>query len=119
MVGSLIGLLLAYFSYRQYYPSLASELSHRPYGPRIKREEHEILPSHRHAPSQGQSLNGNGVAVDRYADDEQLELEGTVPRPRPHGLEDEWIGDGDEHPTESRTSPYKTPYDNATNKATV
>lgn len=45
VVGSALGLVTAYFSYRQYYPSLASEFSHRPYGPRIKNEEDDpILP---------------------------------------------------------------------------
>jgi diacylglycerol diphosphate phosphatase / phosphatidate phosphatase len=46
-VGSLLGITLAYFSYRQYYPSLASELSHKPYSPRIQREPEELLPVHR------------------------------------------------------------------------
>ena len=44
LAGSLLGLVVAYFSYRQYYPSLAAKLSHRPYPPRIKRED--VLPSH-------------------------------------------------------------------------
>ena len=35
MTGSTIGIVFAFFSYRQYYPSLASALSHRPYSPRI------------------------------------------------------------------------------------
>jgi diacylglycerol diphosphate phosphatase/phosphatidate phosphatase len=38
LVGSLVGTVLAYFSYRQYYPSLASPHSHRPYSPRITSE---------------------------------------------------------------------------------
>jgi diacylglycerol diphosphate phosphatase / phosphatidate phosphatase len=38
LVGSMLGVLMAYFSYRQYYPSLSSPLSHRPYSPRIKPE---------------------------------------------------------------------------------
>ncbi len=45
LVGSVVGTTLAYFCYRQYYPSLASEVSHLPYGPRIKEEEN-ILPLH-------------------------------------------------------------------------
>jgi diacylglycerol diphosphate phosphatase / phosphatidate phosphatase len=37
LVGSLLGLTLAWFSYRQYYPALSHPLSHRPYSPRITR----------------------------------------------------------------------------------
>ncbi|CAE6428059.1 unnamed protein product [Rhizoctonia solani] len=40
-VGSIVGLVLSYFSYRQYYPSLASPFSHRPYSPRIPRYEQD------------------------------------------------------------------------------
>jgi diacylglycerol diphosphate phosphatase / phosphatidate phosphatase len=32
----------SYFSYRQYYPDLASRLSHRPYSPRLKRDDGSI-----------------------------------------------------------------------------
>lgn len=41
LIGSLVGTILSYFSYRQYYPNLASPYSHRPYSPRIAREEPE------------------------------------------------------------------------------
>ncbi|KAF8481531.1 phosphatidic acid phosphatase type 2/haloperoxidase [Gautieria morchelliformis] len=37
VVGSLLGLSLAWYSYRQYYPALSHPLSHRPYSPRISR----------------------------------------------------------------------------------
>ncbi|CAE6425977.1 unnamed protein product [Rhizoctonia solani] len=40
-IGSIVGLVLSYFSYRQYYPSLASPFSHRPYSPRIPRYEQD------------------------------------------------------------------------------
>lgn len=40
LVGSLLGLFLAWFSYRQYYPPLTHPLSHRPYSPRISRNRH-------------------------------------------------------------------------------
>ncbi|KAG5647199.1 hypothetical protein DXG03_001158 [Asterophora parasitica] len=47
LVGSLLGTIVSYFSYRQYYPSLTAQLSHRPYSPRIKREDAgEVLPIH-------------------------------------------------------------------------
>ena len=38
LVGSLLGLVMSYFAYRQYYPSLASVFSHHPYSPRIPDE---------------------------------------------------------------------------------
>jgi len=53
VVGSLLGTVISYFTYRQYYPSLASDDSHRPHSPRIRREEDEVetLPTHRSRPS--------------------------------------------------------------------
>ncbi|CUA74169.1 putative diacylglycerol pyrophosphate phosphatase 1 [Rhizoctonia solani] len=39
LVGSVVGLVFAYFAYRQYYPTLESPLSHKPYSPRIPRED--------------------------------------------------------------------------------
>ncbi|KAI0709298.1 phosphatidic acid phosphatase type 2/haloperoxidase [Earliella scabrosa] len=45
LTGSLLGLVVSYFSYRQYYPPLISDLSHQPYPPRFKRGGHE-LPTH-------------------------------------------------------------------------
>ncbi|KAG2131674.1 phosphatidic acid phosphatase type 2/haloperoxidase [Suillus clintonianus] len=36
MTGSALGILLAYFSYRQYYPDLASADAHEPYATRFK-----------------------------------------------------------------------------------
>ncbi|KAL5489824.1 hypothetical protein ACEPAI_4656 [Sanghuangporus weigelae] len=38
LVGSLIGLVMSFFAYRQYYPPLGSPQSHRPFSPRIRRE---------------------------------------------------------------------------------
>ncbi|KAG9127907.1 hypothetical protein FRC07_007753 [Ceratobasidium sp. 392] len=38
VVGSIVGLVFAYFSYRQYYPTLESPYSHKPYSPRIPRD---------------------------------------------------------------------------------
>ncbi|RXW21001.1 hypothetical protein EST38_g4851 [Candolleomyces aberdarensis] len=54
LVGSILGVILSFFAYRQYYPSLSSEVSHRPYSPRIKSDEDDgptaagggILPLH-------------------------------------------------------------------------
>jgi hypothetical protein len=39
VAGSALGILTAYFSYRQYFPSLSSKLSHLPYSPRIQHLE--------------------------------------------------------------------------------
>ena len=44
LAGSLLGLVAAYFSYRQYYPSLAAPYAERPYSPRVPREDR--LPVH-------------------------------------------------------------------------
>jgi len=71
LAGSLLGFVVAYFSYRQYYPSLAAELSHRPYSPRIKREE--LLPTHRNI------LTRDDVQ-DRYADRPTSEEDAEVGR---------------------------------------
>ena len=47
LAGSLLGILMANFTYRQYFRSLASKISHLPYEPRTQRAEglHEPLPS--------------------------------------------------------------------------
>jgi len=84
-VGSILGLTIAYFSYRQYYPSLADERSHRPYSPRIKDENSEpVLPVHTSSQIQNYDLPGAGRGHDSF------ELEGTVQRPGPQRLRDVW-----------------------------
>ena len=45
LTGSTLGIVVAYFAYRQYYPPLTCEHSHIPYPPRHKRGGHE-LPTH-------------------------------------------------------------------------
>ncbi|KAH9966584.1 phosphatidic acid phosphatase type 2/haloperoxidase [Russula dissimulans] len=40
LAGSFLGIVTAYFSYRQYFPSLASDLAHLPYAPRTQYLEH-------------------------------------------------------------------------------
>ncbi|KAG7452643.1 PAP2-domain-containing protein [Guyanagaster necrorhizus] len=96
LIGSVLGTVLAYFSYRQYYPSLASELSHRPYSPRIPREPEEGLPLHHRYDS---SVDQSGIQTSRptltqrYTDDVApegvYELDGTVQRQTPP-LEEVW-----------------------------
>ncbi|KAJ7219142.1 acid phosphatase/Vanadium-dependent haloperoxidase, partial [Mycena pura] len=85
LAGSALGTAVSYFSYRQYYPSLASEVCHRPYAPRITKSD---LPSHHR---QSSSL--------QYRDDNQPThedvfgsgpLEGTVLREGPGSLREAW-----------------------------
>lgn len=86
LVGAALGAVLAYFSYRQYYPSLSSENSHRPYSPRIKREDTEILPTHNLQTFGESHDDGNHVRYDDHND----ALAGTVARPEPEHLENVW-----------------------------
>ncbi|KAG6919925.1 hypothetical protein DXG01_013274 [Tephrocybe rancida] len=89
LVGSLLGTVVSYFTYRQYYPSLADELSHRPYSPRIKREHTEVLPTHHHhsdSSEHGTSLPQHQAP---YGTGEEYELSGTVQRPN-LPLEEVW-----------------------------
>lgn len=77
LVGSAVGLIFSYFSYRQYFPSLASPLSHRPYSPRIEREDEpeEGLPTHI------DSIPNDPTQPGAHED---MELaDGTVKRPNP------------------------------------
>ncbi|KAG5639518.1 hypothetical protein H0H81_000663 [Sphagnurus paluster] len=113
LVGSLLGTVVSYFSYRQYFPSLASELSHRPYSPRIKREEAEEdgLPMHQpgrpsasgsddHLDPQGHGrfYNSHPAQPDHHG------LEGTVQRPGV-SLEETWKDGADEHLVERSIGP--------------
>lgn len=111
LAGSILGTTMAYFSYRQYYPNLASELSHRPYSPRFKRTlETDVLPIHHRHSSTTALAEGDAVVADngsprrqswsptrptrRYTDDpsnpRDYELEQTVKRPGPGPLHEVW-----------------------------
>ncbi|KAI0818770.1 phosphatidic acid phosphatase type 2/haloperoxidase [Irpex lacteus] len=46
LTGSILGLVLSYLAYRQYYPPLHSHDCHQPYPPRVRFDE-PILPIHR------------------------------------------------------------------------
>lgn len=84
-VGSILGLTVAYFAYRQFYPSLADERSHRPYSPRIRDENPEpILPVHSSSQNQGYDPAGAGNGHDSF------ELENTTSRSLPQRLSDAW-----------------------------
>jgi len=77
LVGGILGAVLAYFSYRQYYPPLTSKDSQRPYSPRFSREDTEILPIH-NLHTFGESLDGgNRVGFNDHDDG----LAATIPRP--------------------------------------
>ncbi|KAG8987421.1 hypothetical protein FRB90_003352 [Tulasnella sp. 427] len=41
LVGSVVGLAISHYAYRQYFPPLTHPLCHRPYSPRIARESNE------------------------------------------------------------------------------
>jgi diacylglycerol diphosphate phosphatase/phosphatidate phosphatase len=86
VAGSILGLVIAYFAYRQYFPSLASPMSHRPYSPRVPRDE-PVLPT-----------TAQNAQRFRDSDDgEQMELiDGGVPKPDPGSLEDIWR-EGESH----------------------
>ncbi|KAF8803495.1 acid phosphatase/Vanadium-dependent haloperoxidase [Phlegmacium glaucopus] len=107
LVGSILGTVLAYFSYRQYYPGLASKFSHRPYSPRIKREDDELLPIHNlHSFGGDQGLHGVGGPASH--DDHDDALAGTVPRLEAERLEDVWREryDGVQTADENEDVPY-------------
>ncbi|KAJ9093586.1 hypothetical protein QFC20_007096 [Naganishia adeliensis] len=42
IAGGIIGILIAWYAYRQYYPCLSAENCHRPYSPRIAHEDAHI-----------------------------------------------------------------------------
>ncbi|KAI6028622.1 PAP2-domain-containing protein [Pisolithus orientalis] len=87
VAGAILGTTIAYFTYRQYFPSLASPMSHRPYSPRVPRDE-EILPTAASHGGPRYSENDEGA--------EQVELiDGGVRKPDPGPLEDIWRHGGD------------------------
>jgi diacylglycerol diphosphate phosphatase / phosphatidate phosphatase len=91
LVGSLVGLLLSYFSYRQYFPSLASPLSHRPYSPRIESEDE----SGHGLPTHNSPQHPSGLSTPEDRDDVEL-TDGTVKRSGLSHLSDGWREDGAE-----------------------
>ena len=84
-VGSILGLTVAYFAYRQYYPGLADQRAHHPYSPRIRDENPKpLLPVHNSSQNQSYEPVDVGRGYDSF------ELEGTVQRPGPQHLRDAW-----------------------------
>ncbi|KAF5393529.1 hypothetical protein D9757_000571 [Collybiopsis confluens] len=97
LVGSILGIFMAYFAYRQYYPSLASEFCHKPYSPRIKREPGIPLhvPLHLRHDSSASAGIPEATAL-QSAQDESLVPPQTVPRPDPGPLTEMWRRDSRE-----------------------
>ncbi|KAH7889465.1 PAP2-domain-containing protein [Phlebopus sp. FC_14] len=80
VAGAILGTVVSYFAYRQYFPSLASPMSHRPYSPRVPREE-EVLPT---SDPQGRQYRDS-------TEGEQVELiDGGVRKPDPGHLSTLW-----------------------------
>ncbi|KAJ7470621.1 PAP2-domain-containing protein [Mycena latifolia] len=99
LVGSVLGTVVSYFSYRQYYPSLASEVSHRPYSPRITRDD---IPTHHRRTSSRQAYGDHATADDVVSSGP---LEGTVLRDGPGPLLEVWRGSQDhDHETTALTT---------------
>ncbi|KAL0071474.1 hypothetical protein AAF712_001331 [Marasmius tenuissimus] len=102
-IGSLLGTVMSYFAYRQYYPPLSHEMSHKPYSPRIKREREAILPIHHDNESSRsdtpmtQPPNRPTALTRRYTDEpdsEGYEMAKTAKRPEPNDWRD---GEGSDH----------------------
>jgi len=86
-VGSIVGLVVSYFAYRQYYPPLDSVYSHFPFSPRIKNHGEGQAPGIPRASAEHLAPRGDGVYGDEDLeaglvghDAEQHELTGTVGR---------------------------------------
>ncbi|KAF9227605.1 PAP2-domain-containing protein [Gyrodon lividus] len=92
VAGAILGFVIAYFAYRQYFPSLGSPMSHRPYSPRVPRDA-PVLPT----------TAQDGEQFRDSAEGEQVELMGGgVRRPDPGPLENIWSeGENERSNTES------------------
>jgi diacylglycerol diphosphate phosphatase / phosphatidate phosphatase len=87
LAGSILGLVMANFAYRQYFRSLASKVSHVPYDPRTQRPESP----HDHPASGLPRYQTLQRPTDGEVDDGEVELiNGTVRRGEPERLEQGW-----------------------------
>lgn len=100
-VGSILGLTVAYFAYRQYYPDLADEFSHRPFSPRIKDEGSNFTLPVIHDQSKNQRYDPTGGPPNH----DSFELDGTVQRPGPQHLRDAWMEHEDSGVRENMVRP--------------
>ncbi|KAF7295049.1 PAP2-domain-containing protein [Mycena indigotica] len=96
LVGSILGTVVSYFAYRQYYPSLASEVSHLPYSPRISDEMASNLHPRRPSSRQYRDDHHRPTGEDVF---ESGPLEGTVLRDGPSSLRETWHNDHQESET--------------------
>ncbi|KZV71851.1 acid phosphatase/Vanadium-dependent haloperoxidase [Peniophora sp. CONT] len=79
LVGSTLGLLVSYFCYRQYYPSLAALDSHQPFAPRTDdTQDAPLLPTHAYAPAP------------YYVDEDASEDVDSGTTARPPRIDDPW-----------------------------
>ncbi|KAJ7751991.1 phosphatidic acid phosphatase type 2/haloperoxidase [Mycena metata] len=85
LAGSILGTVVSYFSYRQYYPTLTSEVSHLPYAPRVGREDLNLPTHHRQTSN---SYRDDHATTDSVIDSGPLE--GTVARGAPSSLREVW-----------------------------
>lgn len=137
IVGEILGGLAAYFSYRQYYPSLEHPLSHRPYSPRYSPVAHGQTDSHPNDSGSGSGPGGvkgqevpygaseptlqekpgdkgkgrdlESGTTDDNGNEIQRELHDTVPRQQPPNLERVWSDEnGHEHEHEKDARRRKT-----------
>ena len=104
LAGSMLGLVTANFSYRQYFYSLTSKISHLPYHPRTQRPEgapdhHALVPG---LPRYQTLQRPMDREVDEGDSGEVELLDGTVRRGEPEQLERIWergpiLESGDSH----------------------
>jgi diacylglycerol diphosphate phosphatase/phosphatidate phosphatase len=100
-VGMVLGLVVSYFSYRQYYPSLEHPLCHRPYAPRFAPIEPPESQKADVVPAKGTTLDtqhpdkGKGKDLEAQKTEGQEggmdhDAAGTLPRHQPPPLERVW-----------------------------
>lgn len=101
LFGALVGTLVSYFCYRQYFPTLNSPHSHLPFAPRFPEVEkpgtnHEAgIPMTNQAGSP--DLEGGGTMGRRRRTGEDTDvaenhIDGTAPRAQRQSLEAMWAG---------------------------
>jgi hypothetical protein len=90
VAGTALGLTTAYFSYRQYYPSLVSKLSHLPYSPRIELEDAARLPIQPLLDSIQEPFDRSVLGDEIRQPSQDLDLDRTVRRGGPGSFEEVW-----------------------------
>lgn len=75
VAGSILGLVVSYFAYRQYFPSLSSPTSHKPHPPRVRREEE--------LPTVNPATDHHNLSYTDGMEGEEVELVGGVRKPDP------------------------------------